>query len=79
MPQLVLKVDVDTYRGTRIGVPRLVELLRLSLIHICAEGDAQHRPDLDETTAAVSVRVLRGPDAGGTKTYSCLLYTSRCV
>ena len=28
MPQLVLKVDVDTYRGTRIGMPRLVELLR---------------------------------------------------
>lgn len=28
MPQLVLKVDVDTYRGTRIGVPRLMELLR---------------------------------------------------
>ncbi len=35
-----------------------------------AEGDAQHRPDLDETTAAVSVRVLRGADAGGTKAYS---------
>ena len=28
MPQLVLKVDVDTYRGTLIGVPRLIELLR---------------------------------------------------
>ena len=28
MSQLVLKVDVDTYRGTRIGVPRLMELLR---------------------------------------------------
>jgi peptidoglycan/xylan/chitin deacetylase (PgdA/CDA1 family) len=28
MPYLALKVDVDTYRGTREGVPRLVELLR---------------------------------------------------
>ncbi|HJW02629.1 MAG TPA: polysaccharide deacetylase family protein [Azospira sp.] len=28
MPQLALKIDVDTFRGTRIGVPRLVELLQ---------------------------------------------------
>ena len=28
MPSLVLKIDVDTYRGTLIGVPRLVDLLR---------------------------------------------------
>jgi undecaprenyl phosphate-alpha-L-ara4FN deformylase len=28
MPKLALKVDVDTYRGTREGVPRLVELLK---------------------------------------------------
>src|SRR5256714_14673775 len=26
--KLALKVDVDTYRGTRRGVPRLVELLK---------------------------------------------------
>ncbi|QWT45284.1 polysaccharide deacetylase family protein [Azospira inquinata] len=26
--KLALKIDVDTYRGTRIGVPRLVELLQ---------------------------------------------------
>src|SRR5438132_9352948 len=26
--KLALKVDVDTYRGTRRGVPRLVDLLR---------------------------------------------------
>ena len=26
--KLALKVDVDTFRGTREGVPRLVELLR---------------------------------------------------
>jgi peptidoglycan/xylan/chitin deacetylase (PgdA/CDA1 family) len=28
MPRLALKVDADTYRGTLVGVPRLVELLR---------------------------------------------------
>ncbi|HZV54776.1 MAG TPA: polysaccharide deacetylase family protein [Rhodocyclaceae bacterium] len=28
MAKLALKIDVDTYRGTLIGVPRLVELLR---------------------------------------------------
>ncbi len=28
MPQIALKVDVDTYRGTREGVPRLVEALK---------------------------------------------------
>ena len=28
MPHLALKVDVDTWRGTREGVPRLVELLK---------------------------------------------------
>ncbi len=27
-PQLALKVDVDTYRGTRIGVPRLLEAMQ---------------------------------------------------
>ena len=26
--KLALKIDVDTFRGTREGVPRLVELLR---------------------------------------------------
>ena len=28
MPKLALKIDVDTYRGTLQGVPRLVEILR---------------------------------------------------
>jgi len=28
MPKLALKVDVDTYRGTREGVPRLVDMLK---------------------------------------------------
>ena len=28
MPQLALKIDVDTFRGTRQGVPRLVEALQ---------------------------------------------------
>ena len=27
MPYLALKIDVDTFRGTREGVPALVELL----------------------------------------------------
>ncbi len=28
MARLALKIDVDTYRGTRVGVPRLVDILR---------------------------------------------------
>jgi undecaprenyl phosphate-alpha-L-ara4FN deformylase len=28
MPRLALKVDVDTYRGTLVGVPQLVDILR---------------------------------------------------
>lgn len=28
MPKLALKIDVNTYRGTRLGVPRLVETLQ---------------------------------------------------
>lgn len=28
MPKLALKIDVDTYRGTREGVPRLVDILK---------------------------------------------------
>ena len=28
MNQLALKIDVDTLRGTRVGVPRLVDLLK---------------------------------------------------
>ena len=28
MPRLALKIDVDTYRGTLIGVPQLVDILR---------------------------------------------------
>jgi len=28
IPHLALKIDVDTYRGTRVGVPRLVEILQ---------------------------------------------------
>src|SRR6185436_18856440 len=28
IPHLALKTDVDTYRGTRVGVPRLVEMLK---------------------------------------------------
>jgi len=28
MPKLALKVDVNTYRGTRVGVPRLVETMQ---------------------------------------------------
>ena len=28
MPKLALKIDVNTYRGTKFGVPRLVELLQ---------------------------------------------------
>ncbi|MGV8934936.1 MAG: 4-deoxy-4-formamido-L-arabinose-phosphoundecaprenol deformylase, partial [Gallionellaceae bacterium] len=28
MPKLALKIDVSTYRGTKTGVPRLVDLLQ---------------------------------------------------
>ena len=28
MPTIVLKIDVDTYRGTREGVPNLVRILK---------------------------------------------------
>src|SRR5207237_10451453 len=28
LPQLALKIDVDTFRGTREGVPRLLEILK---------------------------------------------------
>lgn len=28
LPKLALKIDVDTYRGTLVGVPRLVDILR---------------------------------------------------
>lgn len=28
MPKLALKVDVNTYRGTRVGVPRLMEVMK---------------------------------------------------
>ena len=28
MTKLALKIDVDTYRGTREGVPRLIEALK---------------------------------------------------
>ena len=28
MPKLALKVDVNTFRGTRVGVPRLVETMQ---------------------------------------------------
>ncbi|MBK9956530.1 MAG: 4-deoxy-4-formamido-L-arabinose-phosphoundecaprenol deformylase [Rhodocyclaceae bacterium] len=32
MPRLALKVDADTYRGTLVGVPRLVDLLRREMV-----------------------------------------------
>jgi undecaprenyl phosphate-alpha-L-ara4FN deformylase len=32
-PQLVLKIDVDTFRGTREGVPNLVRMLQRHQAH----------------------------------------------
>ena len=51
MPKLALKVDVDTLRGTREGVPRLIDILNrhqikatffavgwIAGIHVCVTG-----------------------------------------
>src|SRR5574340_497184 len=54
MKKIALKVDVDTYRGTRIGVPRLVEAMQRHQ----AQGSFYFSLGTDHTGRAIK-RVVR--------------------
>lgn len=56
MPKLALKIDVNTYRGTRVGVPRLVEMLQRHQV----QGSFFFTLGKDRTGRAISRIFRRG-------------------
>ena len=77
MPKLALKIDVNTYRGTRVGVPRLVETLQRHQV----QGSFFFTLGKDRTGRAITHLFRRGflskisrTSAWGHYGFSTLLY-----